>query len=68
MISLARVDRGIADGAQVRVRWGGFSDEPVALIRAKVVPLPFIGDVGRRPAARRFLRYPSIFPRRKTRA
>ncbi len=43
MISLARVDRGIADGAQVRVRWGGFSDEPVALIRAKVVPLPFIG-------------------------
>jgi vanillate/3-O-methylgallate O-demethylase len=43
MISLARVDRGIADGAQVRVRWGGFSDEPVALIRAQVVPLPFIG-------------------------
>lgn len=43
MISLARVDRGIADGAQVRVRWGGFSDEPVVLIRAKVVPLPFIG-------------------------
>jgi glycine cleavage system aminomethyltransferase T len=43
MISLARVDPGIADGAQVRVRWGGFSDEPVALIRAQVVPLPFIG-------------------------
>jgi vanillate/3-O-methylgallate O-demethylase len=43
MISLARVDRAIADGAQVRVRWGGFSDEPVTLIRAKVVPLPFIG-------------------------
>ena len=43
MISLARVDRGIVDGAQVRVRWGGFSDEPVTLIRAKVVPLPFIG-------------------------
>jgi vanillate/3-O-methylgallate O-demethylase len=43
MISLARVDRGIADGTEVRVRWGGFSDEPVALIRAKVVPLPFIG-------------------------
>jgi vanillate/3-O-methylgallate O-demethylase len=43
MISLARVDRSIADGAQVRVRWGGFSDEPVALIRAQVVPLPFIG-------------------------
>ena len=42
MISLARVDHGIADGAQVRVRWGGFSDEPVALIRARVVPLPFI--------------------------
>jgi vanillate/3-O-methylgallate O-demethylase len=43
MLSLARVDRGIPDGAQVRVRWGGFSDEPAALIRAKVVPLPFIG-------------------------
>ena len=43
MISLARVDRGMADGAEVRVRWGGFSDEPVTLIRAKVVPLPFIG-------------------------
>jgi vanillate/3-O-methylgallate O-demethylase len=43
MISLARVDGGIDDGAQVRVRWGGFSDEPVALIRATVVPLPFIG-------------------------
>lgn len=42
MISLARVDRGIADGAEVRVRWGGFSDEPAALIRAKVVPLPFM--------------------------
>jgi hypothetical protein len=36
------VERGIADGAEVRVRWGGFSDEPVALIRAKVVPLPFM--------------------------
>lgn len=42
MISLARVDRGIADGAQVQVRWGGFSDEPAALIHAKVVRLPFI--------------------------
>ena len=42
MISLARVDRGIPDGAEVRVRWGGFSDEPVALIRAKVVRLPFM--------------------------
>ena len=37
MISLARLDRGIRRGAEVRVRWGGFSDEPVALIRAKVV-------------------------------
>jgi vanillate/3-O-methylgallate O-demethylase len=42
MISLARVDRGIPDGAQVRVRWGSFSDEPAALIRARVVALPFI--------------------------
>ena len=48
-------------GAEVRVRWGGFSDEPVALIRAKVVALPFISGV----TARRFLRYPSVFLRRK---
>jgi vanillate/3-O-methylgallate O-demethylase len=43
MISLARVDRAVADGAKVQVRWGGFSDEPAALIRATVRPLPFIG-------------------------
>lgn len=42
MISLARLDRGIETGAEVRVRWGGFSDEPQAAIRAKVVELPFI--------------------------
>jgi vanillate/3-O-methylgallate O-demethylase len=42
MISLARLDRGILPGAQVRVAWGGFSDEPRTTIRAKVVELPFI--------------------------
>jgi glycine cleavage system aminomethyltransferase T len=42
MISLARLDRAIEPGAQVHVIWGGFSDEPVARIRAKVLPLPFI--------------------------
>ena len=44
MISLARVDRALAPGAQVRVRWGGFSDEPVAQIRAIVRALPFIAQ------------------------
>jgi len=43
MISLARVDRAVPEGAKVQVRWGGFSDEPVTLLRAKVVALPFIG-------------------------
>jgi glycine cleavage system aminomethyltransferase T len=42
MISLARLDRGIKPGAQVQVEWGGFSDEPKTLIRAKVVELPFL--------------------------
>ncbi len=42
MISLARLDRNIPAGAQVHVRWGGFSDEPRASIRAKVVELPFL--------------------------
>jgi glycine cleavage system aminomethyltransferase T len=42
MISLARLDRGIPEGTEVRVRWGGFSDEPHALIRARVVGLPFL--------------------------
>ena len=41
MVSLARLDRGIQAGDKVQVRWGGFSDEPVALIRATVVDLPF---------------------------
>ena len=42
MISLARLDRALQPGEIVQVRWGGFSDEPVAQIRAKVVALPFI--------------------------
>jgi glycine cleavage system aminomethyltransferase T len=42
MISLARLDRRIEEGAEVEVLWGGFSDEPTSRIRAKVVPLPFI--------------------------
>ena len=42
MISLARLDRALQPGDIVQVRWGGFSDEPVAQIRAKVVALPFI--------------------------
>jgi vanillate/3-O-methylgallate O-demethylase len=42
MISLARIDRGIATGTKVQVVWGGFSDEPRTKIRAKVVELPFV--------------------------
>jgi vanillate/3-O-methylgallate O-demethylase len=42
MISLARLDRAISPGTHVRVVWGGFSDEPRLVIRAKVVELPFI--------------------------
>jgi len=42
MISLARVDRGIPAGAEVRVQWRVPPDEPKATIRAKVVELPFI--------------------------
>jgi glycine cleavage system aminomethyltransferase T len=42
MISLARLDRGLQPGDKVHVRWGGFSDEPVARISANVVALPFI--------------------------
>ena len=42
MISLGRVDRSIQPGAEVRVQWGGFSDEPRTAIRAQVVELPFI--------------------------
>jgi glycine cleavage system aminomethyltransferase T len=44
MISLARLDRGIQPGDKVQVRWGGFSDEPVAQIRATVRALPFIAQ------------------------
>jgi glycine cleavage system aminomethyltransferase T len=42
MISLARLERALEPGTKVQVRWGGFSDEPVAQIKAKVVALPFI--------------------------
>jgi len=42
MISLARLDRRIEPDTEVEVVWGGFSDEPTARIRAKVVELPFI--------------------------
>ncbi|HEX9395404.1 MAG TPA: aminomethyltransferase family protein [Burkholderiales bacterium] len=42
MISLARLDRSIAAGAEVEVDWGGFSDEPSTRIRAEVVELPFL--------------------------
>src|SRR2546425_209008 len=42
MISLARLDRALQPGDKVQVLWGGFSDEPVARIGAKVVALPFI--------------------------
>ena len=44
MISLARLDPGIQPGDKVQVRWGGFSDEPVARIRATVRALPFIAQ------------------------
>ena len=42
MISLARLDRAIPAGSKVHVQWGGFSDEPQARIRARVVELPFL--------------------------
>jgi len=42
MSSLARLDRRIEPDTEVEVVWGGFSDEPTARIRAKVVELPFI--------------------------
>jgi glycine cleavage system aminomethyltransferase T len=42
MLSLARLDRALQAGDKVQVLWGGFSDEPVARIEAKVVALPFI--------------------------
>jgi vanillate/3-O-methylgallate O-demethylase len=49
MISLARLDRAISPGTQVRVVWGGFSDEPRSTIRAKVVELPFIARQREKP-------------------
>jgi glycine cleavage system aminomethyltransferase T len=42
MISLARMDRKTAAGAQVEVIWGGRCGEPAAAIRATVRELPFI--------------------------
>jgi glycine cleavage system aminomethyltransferase T len=51
MISLARLDRAIAPGSIVQVRWGGFSDEPVARIRATVRALPFIAQQRAKPLA-----------------
>jgi len=42
MISLGRLERSIADGAEVDVLWGGLAGEPVARIRARVLKLPFI--------------------------
>ena len=42
MISLARLDRAVVPGTEVSVQWGGFSDEPLCPIRARVVELPFI--------------------------
>jgi glycine cleavage system aminomethyltransferase T len=44
MISLARLERRLEPGAEVEVRWGGFSDEPACRIRAKVAALPFIAQ------------------------
>jgi vanillate/3-O-methylgallate O-demethylase len=49
MISLARLDRAISPGTQVRVVWGGFSDEPRSTIRARVVELPFIARQREKP-------------------
>jgi glycine cleavage system aminomethyltransferase T len=42
MLSLGRLDRAVAAGAEVEVIWGGFSNEPTCPIRAQVVELPFI--------------------------
>jgi glycine cleavage system aminomethyltransferase T len=42
MISLGRLDRAIAPGAEVEVLWGGLAGEPSARIRARVLKLPFI--------------------------
>jgi glycine cleavage system T protein (aminomethyltransferase) len=42
MISLARIECSLAAGAEVDVHWGGFSDEPVQRIGARVMALPFV--------------------------
>jgi vanillate/3-O-methylgallate O-demethylase len=43
MISLARIRKNLAmPGTAVSVLWGGFSDEPMMTIRARVHALPFI--------------------------
>jgi len=42
MISLGRVRKDLAPGAEVRVLWGGFSSEPSCEIRATVAALPLI--------------------------
>lgn len=45
MISLGRLRKDLAvAGTELTVRWGGFSDEPTADIRATVSDLPFIGQ------------------------
>lgn len=43
MISLGRLRRDVVEtGTELTVRWGGFSDEPTADIRATASDLPFI--------------------------
>ena len=43
MISLARIRRDLAEpGTELSVVWGGFTDEPRQIIRARVHDLPFI--------------------------
>ena len=43
MISLARLRKDLAvPDTELSVVWGGFSDEPQQIIRARVQELPFI--------------------------
>jgi vanillate/3-O-methylgallate O-demethylase len=52
MISLARIRKDLArPGAEVTVRWGGFSSEPSQEIRATVTALPFIRQERRKDLA-----------------
>jgi glycine cleavage system aminomethyltransferase T len=45
MISLARLRKDLAvPGTELSVMWGGFSDEPVMKVRARVHKLPFISQ------------------------